>query len=70
MNQTKMRVIRPAQPERGYKKIYGISIPDKIGVLFENTYFTVNKTEEGILLISGTHFKDIKGDVNLEQFKV
>lgn len=70
MSQSKLRVIKPSQPTRGLNEIYGVTIPKKIAVFYKDTYFTVNKTHEGILLISGTHFKQIKEDVDLEQYKV
>ena len=70
MIQNKLRIIRPEQLNRGYKPIYGISIPDSIALFFKDTHFTIHKTPDGILLLSGTSFKQIKDNFDLEQFKV
>jgi len=67
--QTKIRVIRPAQPKRGYEKVFGVTIPKEIAIFYKDVSFTVNKTEDGILLISGTNFKD-RQEINLEDYKV
>lgn len=70
MLQTKLRIIRPQQPERGYKPIFGITIPDNVAMFFKNTYFSISKTNEGIMLISGTSFKNQKNEIDLEKYRV
>ncbi len=67
--QTKIRVIRPAQPKRGYDDVFGITIPKEIAIFFKDVSFEVNKTEDGILLVSGTSFKD-KQEIDLEDYKI
>ena len=67
--QTKIRVIRPAQPKRGYDEVFGVTIPKHIAIFYKDVSFTVNKTDQGILLTSGTNFKD-RQEVNLEDYKV
>lgn len=67
--QTKIRVIRSAQPTRGYDEIFGITIPKKIAIFYKDISFIVSKTDQGILLTSGTNFKD-KRVVDLEDYKV
>ena len=54
MRQKKLRVIRPAQPNRGFDKLWGINIPEDIAVLFKNTHFTITKSGTSIILTSGT----------------
>ena len=70
--QKKLRITRPAQENRNYKEVYGIDIPHDIAIFYKDCYFTPEKTELGILLISGTKFnlqiKDIE-PVDLEIFK-
>ncbi len=67
--QSKIRVIRSAQPERGYDEVLGITIPKEIAMFYKDVSFTVSKTNEGITLISGTNFKD-KQEVDLEDYKI
>ena len=67
--QTKLRIIRPAQPKKGYEEVWGITIPKNTAIFFKNTRFVVSKTNEGILLQSGTYFKD-KKEIDLEKYKI
>lgn len=69
MTQLKIRVIRPQQVSRNYKAVYGITIPEDIAIFFKDVSFTVNKIEQGILLSSGTNFKD-RTEIDLENYKV
>jgi len=71
MRQRKLRVIKPAQKKA--TEAYGITIPPKIAIFYKNTYFTIHKKPEGILLLSGTKLEISNKELeklDLEQFKI
>ena len=69
MEQRKLRVIKPKNSNS--QEVIGITIPPKIAMFFENTYFNVEKSGSNILLTSGTKVtdKNIK-DLDLKEFKI
>jgi len=53
----KIRVIRPAQFDKNFSPVYGLTIPQHIAESFSGTFFRVHSTEEGIFLQSGAQPK-------------
>ncbi|MCH7534175.1 MAG: hypothetical protein IH948_00215 [Bacteroidetes bacterium] len=50
--QRKLRIIKSASV--GQTQVYGITIPPKIALFFENIYFNITKSGTEIILRSGT----------------
>ena len=69
MEQRKLRVIKTANSNS--QEVKGITIPPKIAMFFEDTYFKVEKSGSNILLTSGTKVtdKDVES-LDLEEFKI
>lgn len=70
MEQRKLRIIKPAQVNATVA--YGITIPPNISIFYKETYFSVSKIDEGILLTSGTktYSKEEIEKIDLEDFKI
>lgn len=48
--------------------VFGITIPQDIAILHENTYFKIESNGENILLISGTYRKVTMEEAKAYQF--
>ena len=70
MNQRKLRLIKSKQETS--TAVYGITIPPEIATFFRETYFTVTKTGNDIILKSGTQLSIQARDTKntLEDFKI
>ena len=74
MNQRKLRLIKSKQITS--TEVHGITIPPEVATFFKDTYFTVLKNGNDILLKSGTQLSQVAKQTNqtdkisLEDYRV